>query len=301
MSRPITYWSRTTGREETEKVYGERPMELLYGTAPGRVIEDSILSRAWVSKAYGAYNSSTFSVHKIEPFIREFDIPMYEFEQGPFRSFNDFFIRKFIGGARPFETRAELMPAVAEARYLGWDRIAPDQTFPVKGEWLSSRLLLGSAEKGRPFENGPLLIARLCPVDYHRFHFPDDGREIERYALHGRLHSVNPRALQARGDIFVRNERQVSILETANFGKIAYIEVGALCVGRIVQTHPMGEPFRRGAEKGYFLFGASTVIVAGEPGRWRPSEDILRETSRRREVLVRLGEEIGRRNSAVPA
>lgn len=300
MSRPIVYWNRSSGREEIEKVYGERPMEWLYGTAPGRAIEEGILSRKWVSRLYGLYNSSPFSAHKVEPFIREFGIPMHEFERGPFRSFNDFFIRKFIPGARPVESRPERMPAFAEARYLGWERIEPGQTFPVKGEWLSAGRLLRNAELSRAFEGGPLLIARLCPVDYHRFHFPDDGHETVRYALHGRYHSVNPKALQAMGEIFVRNERHVTLLETVNFGKLAYIEVGALCVGRIVQTHPVGKPFRRGAEKGYFLFGASTVILLGEPGRWAPSEDILRETARDREALVRLGDEIGRK-TAVPA
>ena len=103
---------------------------------------------------------------------------------------------------------------------------------------------------------------------------------------------MNPFALRARNDILATNERHVSILATANFGRLAMVEVGAMNVGRIVQTHPEGQPFRRGDEKGYFMFGASTILLFGEPGRWVPSADLLEQTALRRETLVRLGDEV---------
>ena len=52
--------------------------------------------------------------------------------------------------------------------------------------------------------------------------------------------------------IFIKNERRVSILETESFGKLAYIEVGATCVGKIVQSFSEDNPFKKGDEKGYF-------------------------------------------------
>jgi hypothetical protein len=64
---------------------------------------------------------------------------------------------------------------------------------------------------------------------------------------------VNPIALKAFPRTFLENERQVSWLKTEKFGLIAYIEVGALGVGRIKQTHAPGSNFERGDEKGYFL------------------------------------------------
>src|SRR6185437_6713 len=106
-----------------------------------------------------------------------------------------------------------------------------DQTFPVKGAHLQPEVLLGRADVARAFEGGSLLIARLCPLDYHRFHYPDDGRTWDSYRIHGKLHSVNPLALKYRSEIFFTNERQVSLLETRHFGRIAYIEVGAMAVG----------------------------------------------------------------------
>jgi phosphatidylserine decarboxylase len=106
---------------------------------------------------------------------------------------------------------------------------------------------------------------------------------------------VNPAALAFRGEIFATNERHVSILETKNFGKLAYVEVGAMMVGLIRQTHAEADPFRRGDEKGTFLFGASTVILLGQRGRWVPDADLLEQTSKfKRETLIRLGQGIAK-------
>jgi phosphatidylserine decarboxylase len=104
---------------------------------------------------------------------------------------------------------------------------------------------------------------------------------------------ARPVLVQLRGDVLTTNERQVTILETDNFGKLAYIEVGAMCVGKIVQSHQAAD-FAPGDEKGYFLFGGSTVIVLGEPGRWQPEPDLVAQTANRRETLIRLGAPVGR-------
>jgi len=102
---------------------------------------------------------------------------------------------------------------------------------------------------------------------------------------------VNPLALKMKQDILMTNERHVTIVETKNFGKLAYIEVGAVCVGKIVQSQPLvkGGSFKRGDEKGYFLFGGSTVIVVGEKGKWKPSQDILDYTKKGMETYIQLG------------
>jgi phosphatidylserine decarboxylase len=232
------------------------------------------------------------SRHKVRPFVEKFKIPMDEYEKREFNSFNDFFIRKFRDGARRFESTPGRMPAYSEARYFAFDRVDSSLQFPVKGQWLTAKAVLEDAALAAPFEGGPMLLARLCPTDYHRFHFPDDGKIIEQRRLAGKLHSVNPLALRYKGEILATNERHVSILETKNFGRLAYVEVGALCVGKIIQTHTGNPAFRRGDEKGYFLFGASTVIVFGEPGRWKPDADLLEQTSKQRETLIRLGEPV---------
>jgi phosphatidylserine decarboxylase len=94
------------------------------------------------------------------------------------------------------------------------------------------------------------------------------------------------------------NEREVSILETENFGKLAYVEVGATCVGKIKQTY-RGKAFARGDEKGMFLFGGSTVIVIGEKGRWDIDPKILEFTSQGIETYLKMGMALGRSFGAV--
>lgn len=95
--------------------------------------------------------------------------------------------------------------------------------------------------------------------------------------------------MQNKPDIYIRDERQVNILETKHFGRLDFVEFGAMTVGRIVQR-PLNQPFRRGAQKAVFKFGGSAVAISGEPGAWRPADDILKHTPEGMETIVRLGE-----------
>jgi len=128
------------------------------------------------------------------------------------------------------------------------------------------------------------MVARLSPVDYHHLHYPDDGRTLEQDRLGKSLWTVTWTALQNKPDIYLVNERAVNLVETVNFGRLGFVEIGALSVGRIVQKHPFDRPFKRGDEKAVFKFGGSAVVVFGEPGTWnrrRTSLSILRGTWRR--------------------
>ncbi len=290
MNNPIRYWNRYTNREETESVYGELWIRLVYSRTCFR-LTDFFLTSKWISKFYGWLQNTSLSRRKIAPFVEKFQITMSEFERGDFANFNEFFIRKFQSGARSFVR--EGIAAPAEARYLGYENASNDLKIPVKDLVLNPEQILGQHEFAGRFIGGPVLVARLCPVDYHRFHFPVDGKILARFSLGTKLHSVNPAALNACPAIFAVNERVVSILET-KAGLMAYVEVGALCVGKIVESHS-GEGFNRGDEKGYFLFGASTVLLFGEPGRWIISQDILTNTAQGRETFVRLGDTVAKK------
>lgn len=290
----IQYWNRRAQRLETESVYGGAGVELLYGNPIGFALTDSLLVRKTVSHLYGVLQTTARSSRKVGPFVERFGVRMEDFEKGPFGNFNEFFIRRFLPGKRPFPTEPGLMGAPAEARYFGFASLDARATLPVKGLRLEAADMLGETPGKERFAGGPCLLARLCPVDYHRFHFPDSGHTDHFHVETGRLHSVNPLALARKPDLFLANERQISVLDTEHFGRLAYVEVGALMVGRIVQSHPLERAFTRGAEKGYFLFGASTVIVYGEKGAWVPSDDVLENTATGREVLVELGSPIAR-------
>lgn len=293
----IQYFNRGAGQLEEEKVYGDGAIKWMYQTSTGKLLT-RLLITAPVSVGYGALQGMGFSKNKIPDFIKKFEIQMddYRPEEGrteadPYSSFNKFFIRQFKDGKRNFVSEPNIMPAFSEARYFGYESMNDTQTIPVKGKFLGAEALLASEKWTETFRDGPLLLARLCPVDYHRFHYPDSGKVLDYYKVKGKLHSVNPIALKEYADVFSANVREVTILETENFGKLAYVEVGAMMVGKIVQSDKLNN-FNRGDEKGYFLFGGSTVIVLGEKGKWKPDQDILDYTEKGIETYLHLGESV---------
>jgi phosphatidylserine decarboxylase len=265
-----------------------------YESEPTRSLRQWLRSQPLFDRLVAAFQHTRLSARKIEPFIKKHKIDMSEFEQVNYRSFDEFFDRRFRPGERAFPADPAAMGAFAEARYFGWERLAPAQQFPIKGHSLSAARILGSEEDAATFAGGPVLLARLSPVDYHHVHYPDDGSVLSLERVGGRLWTVNWHALQNKDDILFENERQVAVLATEHFGLLGFVEIGALTVGRIVQTHPIENPFARGEEKSVFRFGGSAVIVFGEAGAWRPTEDLLAHTRRGIETFVRLGETVAR-------
>jgi phosphatidylserine decarboxylase len=287
---PLPVWDRQRGKLVQEWMEDHK---LTYETEPDHSIAQWVKSHPIYDWLYAAYENSRLSKREVEPFIRKYGIDMSEFESVEYRSFAEFFDRRFRPGARSFPTAPEQMGAFAEARYLAWERWDAPQQFPVKGHSLSAEQILGNAQRARPFLDGPVLLVRLAPVDYHHVH-SDHGRTLEHNRLGKRLWTVNWHALLNKPDILFSNERNITILETANFGRLAFVEVGALSVGRIVQVHPLDTPFERGEEKSVFRFGGSAIVVFGEPGAWRPVNDVLAHTKDGVETFVRLGEPIAR-------
>ena len=292
---PISFWDSRTESLQTEAVFGGDALRWLYGTRAGKLLSSSLLNRPWFSRLYGSWQDTPWSARKIEHFVREYGIAMDDYEPGPFRTFNEFFIRRFKPGRRPFTSDPQALPAFAEARYLSFDRLDPTERFPIKGIALNAAELLGSESQARPFAGGPAWIARLCPVDYHRYHYPDGGTTSSSYSLHGLLHSVSPIALRTKPDILITNERKVSILDTESLGRLAYVEVGAMSVGKIIQSHSELIAFKKGLEKGYFLFGGSTVILLAEPGKWKLDPAALDRSREGLETFFPLGAQIAQR------
>ena len=110
-----------------------------------------------------------------------------------------------------------------------------------------------------------LLLALVWYLDYvphdHRFHFVDNRTCENTYKIKGDYYSVNPIALDKIANLFRRNKREWCIFHSKNFGQILHIEVGATCVGSIIQTYNPNSQITKGDEKGYFKFGGSTTIL----------------------------------------
>jgi len=263
-----------------------------YESHPRRAPDQWLEAHPLYDWLVAAWQNTRWSARKIAPFVRKHNIDMSEFEPGPFKSYAEFFDRRFLPGKRTFPSNPNQMGAFGEGRYLGWDRLDPGMAFPVKGAALEPETLLGSRAWVAPFAEGPVILARLSPVDYHHLHFPDDGRITNSARLGHRLFTVNPPALRNQPDLLFRNERHVQLLQTDHFGLLGFVEIGALSVGRITQVHPNERPFRRGEEKSVFRFGGSAVVLFGEKDAWRPADDIVQQTRQGRETFLRLGEVI---------
>lgn len=183
----------------------------------------------------------------------------------------------------------------ADARYLVFPHLKTTETFWVKGQKLSLEQLLQSAPLARRYEEGSMVIARLCPVDYHRFHFPCDCIPQEPQEINGPLFSVNPIALRRNLSILAENKRVVTSLKTTHFGEILFIEIGATYVGTIHQTYTPGTPCLKGDEKGYFSFGGSSLILLFEPRTIQFDQDLLDYSAKTIEVRALLGQSLGRK------
>ncbi|RZM27614.1 MAG: hypothetical protein EOO88_12235, partial [Pedobacter sp.] len=75
--------------------------------------------------------------------------------EGPFTSFNDFFIRQFRPGLRPYPDECGVMGAPAEARYLAFAHVDSPLDLPVKGMRLDPISLLGKTPDKERFRGGP--------------------------------------------------------------------------------------------------------------------------------------------------
>ncbi|MCX7746136.1 MAG: phosphatidylserine decarboxylase [Clostridia bacterium] len=293
----IKVYNRRTGEYEIEKVAGGGLLNALYTTKPGKLGLELLVKRKLYSALTGFLCDKGFSARKIKSFARDFEIDLSECctKVEDFKSFNDFFTRKLKPGARVFHEDPDLLLSPGDGRVKVWTNIDIDNLLQIKGFPYTLRELLNDEALAREYTGGTYILLRLCPVDYHRFHFIDSGIPTESKKIKGAYYSVNPVALSSIPRAFCRNKREYSILHSEHFGDIVYVEVGATSVGSIVQTYTPNKPLKRGEEKGYFKFGGSTVLLLFKKYTVQIDRDILEQTEAGYETKVLAGEVIGRR------
>lgn len=294
---PIRFRNRLNGQVETEQVYGERWLRWLYEGNPfGALSLHALVKRGIFSAWYGRRQDSAESAAKVGPFVRDFGIQMRDFVEpaGGYASFNDFFYRKLTPGARPVDPDPAAAVFPADARHLGFQDISRAAGIYAKGQRMDLAALTGDPALARRYEAGTLVCSRLCPVDYHRFHFPVAGTPGDPVLLKGSLGSVNPIALRRRLAWLWENKRQRVTLEAGPFGLVTLVAVGATNVGGIVETYEPGQAVAKGGERGYFRFGGSWMATLFEPGKVRLAEDLTGATGEGLELLARFGTPMAR-------
>ncbi|MCH9630183.1 MAG: Phosphatidylserine decarboxylase proenzyme 2 [Chlamydiia bacterium] len=297
----IFYLDRKTKKVEEEKVYGKFFIECAYGnkfiTKPlKKILIPSLTKSHWFSRLYGSIQKMNMSRKKIPTFIEKFQADTSEYLDPvtSFSSFNDFFIRKLKKEARPIAEGEKVAALPADGRYLVFSDISNVDHFYIKGQRLDIDMLLQDEALAKEYKDATVVFARLCPTDYHRFHFPCDCVPSEPKLINGYLHSVNPMALRKNISILSENKRVLTELESKEFGKVLYIEVGAVAVGSIKQTFTPGEAYKKGDEKGYFEFGGSSVLLLFKKGAITLEEDLLSASSEKLEIKANMGESLGK-------
>lgn len=255
-----------------------------------RLLPQHALSRLLGSLA--SARSPAWLVHwVIARFVAHYDVNLSEAQQrapGDYPSFNEFFTRALVDGARPLCASGIASPADGAISQFG--EIRDEQLFQAKGRYYSVRALLGGDRaQAQQFHGGDFMTIYLSPRDYHRVHMPLDGRLTASAYIPGDLYSVNGTTAEGVDQLFARNERLVCYFETPR-GPMAMVLVGAMIVAGIetvwsgqeaprprrIEKRDFLQPpgpviLDRGAEMGRFKLG-STVILLFPPGvaAWNP-------------------------------
>lgn len=288
----IHYYRRGSEDLCCETILGERFIKWAYQDARLPALRRLVFHSSWPSRLLGAWYNSAWSRRAIPKFVRELDIDCSEALEPieSFRSFNAFFARRLKPDSRPFDSDLQALVSPADARVMVYPRLEADGTVPVKeAPWRVAELVDRDAPE---YAEGAVAVFRLCPADYHRFHYPCDGRVVERREIAGVYHSVNPIALLRGANALAINKRVVTAIDSDAWGRLCLVEVGAFGVGGIVATHQEGV-CRKMDEKGYFEFGGSSLVLVLPAGRVSFSPDLVRHSAEGYETLVQAGQTIG--------
>ncbi len=271
-------YNRELKKIEEVKHFGGNTLKKIYRSK----LLTRMATSKFISKVYGIYNNSKFSKRKINKFIKENNIDLSLYEDKKYNSFNDFFIRKYkeINFSKDFSSPCD-------AKLLVY-KITDNLRVKVKDIEYSLEELFN--DKLTEFKDSYMFIYRLSLDDCHRYYYIDDGELEESIRIKGRLHTVSDSSSKYK--IYKENERIYSILNTKSFGKIVYMEVGALLVGKIINYNK--KEFSRGEEKGYFLPGGSTIIILAN--NIKVDKDILEYSSKGIETVVKIGEKVGEKD-----
>ncbi len=241
------------------------------------------------------------SIYKVD--VEEAALPVPD----GYTSFNDFFTRELIAGARPIDDTANAIVSPVDGTVSAAGKIDSNMLLQAKGKYYAlSDLLMTDMADAERFSNGSFATFYLAPYNYHRVHCPLSANLVAARYVPGTLYSVNAATVSLMPNLFARNERLICHF-TSESGPFILIFVGALHVGSI-STPWSGQlrPRRKGVvqdidilEKnfpttvakgdllGWFNMG-STVIVLLPPGACEL------DSAARAGAKVRMGQAIGR-------
>ena len=274
---------------DLKKLLPSKSQAFVYRNKFGRIILKLLICKP-ISKIVGAFLNSPMSKPMIKKFVKNNNIDLSLYENENYKCYNDFFTRKIKLENRVMVDDKNAFISPADSRLLVLD-INDNLKFKIKNGYYSLETLLDDKKLADEFSGGKLLIFRLCVDDYHRYCFIDNGKILNNKYINGKLHTVQPIALE-KDDFFKENSREVTVIETENFGKTAMVEIGAMMVGKIINHNTNGIA-KKGEEKGYFEFGGSTVCVVLKKNEVEFDDEIINNTKNELETRVLFRKKIG--------
>lgn len=225
-----------------------------------------------------------------------------------FATFNDWFIRQLKNPEkdRPLDDHHHAIASPADAKVIVIPNLHTDTHITIKEQQFDVAKFLGNAELARAYEGGVMMIFRLSPYNYHRYHFPFDCQVDPEQYIDGKYHSVNPRAFVRGIKPLTENKRSYQVLKPVNgHAPVVMVQVGATAVASIVNhfmdysdAEPQLKPeavqavFNKGAETGYFQFGGSTVVLLFPQGTIETNPQIVENSLNGYETAVKVRETV---------
>jgi phosphatidylserine decarboxylase len=178
---------RETGEKTFEQmsIYVRLGMHLLYyGTRQAQILHNKrvqdILEHQSV-KMGRSYDTPQSKAH-IKPFLDSFQLwhtmpDMKKPDPDHYENFNEFFAREIRPEARPIHEPDNdfVTSSPADCRLTAYPTVDQATKYWIKGFGFTLERLFDDAELAQYFDGGSIVIARLAPQDYHRWHSPITG------------------------------------------------------------------------------------------------------------------------------
>jgi phosphatidylserine decarboxylase len=290
----INLYKTRAGEIVYKPVKSSALIDFLYGTKLGKNLL-KILTSNGISEAERLFLSTRASSLLIDPFVKKNHISLKDCIPYKYDSFNEFFIREIYTKSRIL-CQGNLEVASPSDGRVSIFKIGSNSKFRIKKLTYSVSSLLQNDKLAKYYEDGYLVIVRLCVDDYHHYSYSVSGEKTKDKFISGRLNTVNPIAYNY-SRILTENARSYSVITLDNGMKVTQMEVGAMGVGRIVNDEPESTYVIKGNEKGHFEFGGSTIVLLFPKDSFVPAEDLVNNTKNHFETKVLMGESLGVLNS----
>ncbi|KAK7460958.1 hypothetical protein VKT23_008886 [Stygiomarasmius scandens] len=197
-----------------------------------------------------------------------------------FKSWDDFFVRKFRPGVRPFLGDNSSVNCACESTvYAIAHNVKGRDQFWLKHQPYSLYHMLDNDKFAPRFIGGTVFQAYLSALEYHRWNSPVDGKVLKTVMVPGAYYAASPSmgfsskdpdpAAQNRSQGFITQvaTRALIFIEADNpdIGLMCFMAVGMAEVSTCEITVREGSILRKGDELGMFHFGGSTHCLIFRP------------------------------------